>query len=80
MATAPKFAQELTKRISSTRGVLASERPAIRQAMNVLAFEGIPSDPEQAKLIRTILLTLQVAARDEQVWTALGAFRASLGK
>lgn len=74
---APKFAQELAKRIINTKGVLASERVRPRRLMARIAGAEDGAMPADA---RTILLALQVAARDEQVWTALVAARAALGK
>lgn len=76
----PKFAQELAKRIVNTKGVLPTERPAIRRQMTMLATSDDPVPLGSAATRRIVLLALQVAARDEQVWTGLVAARAALGK
>lgn len=83
MAAPKKFAQELAKRIVNTRGVLAADRAEVRRVMTGIAFDAEPLGPDAivgSQGRRNILLALQIAARDPQVWTALVAARAALGK
>lgn len=77
MAAPKKFAQELAKRIIHTKGMLTGDRQLAKRVLTGVAFEAEPLGTEPR---RAALAVLQLAARDEQVWTALVAARAALGK
>ena len=72
-----KLAQELANRIVSTRGLVVGHRQDVRRVISNIAFDHDPLETDANKMV---LVTLQVAARDEQVFTAIVAARAALGK
>lgn len=71
----PKLAQELARRIANTRGMTVGDRQDAKNLMSSIAFDPIATAPQ-----KLVLAALQIAVRDEQIWTALVAARAALGK
>lgn len=76
-AKPPKLAQELARRIVDTRGMTVGDRQLAKELMTHIAFDNNPIETAKRKLV---LAALQIAVRDEQIWTALVAARAALGK